>query len=699
MTGRLKESYKESKETIKKKNFKEYLLDVILYVKNPKSDEPGLDDTEQVRREKKRAKAYGVRYHDALKQVWIGQVNVNIAEMFSDRLVYDQEENGEKKFWEIIRNYGTIEKFIRHYNNRLLTIEEDAKLMPITDEERRDFFHMSWVLRTDPAVMQSSESWGENYIVGIYIKRIHDVNLGEVPVYDRRTARQRDTTKISRRFSYLTTELDLSKDTFKEAIQYKQYIQNECWINTLYDFYGDNLLSQDKKRNYISRSMILEIIGKTEENVKEGISIHDMLPFFEKFRLQVKVFDQFYKLVFTYYPPIRNHHNKVLYCLMDSNHIYTLNHNIKRLEQVQDVIELDYAINPSTDYRVKDEEEEKHKYHKMISSDFIKILKEHKEANLESQIVYLVHQEDDLMGMLYELINEGYKPQIKYETGRITHLILEFNGHIFILRTQQLITSVIQYPVVVESETIYNKMNEAMVKFNSHIFKATHKSYYTQLDIDILDEYRTVANIGMIRQKPKEKLNEIDVSKAYTGAFCKITHIPIFNEFDSFQPYTGQPIEDYSLYVIKAKSLNMMFNKDYNLCYGFFLKDFSDIEIKAFKKPHTLKRVNYKKFVDDLFATPISDNKDEDNYIKKLIANINFGLLEKSQNKQQRTFYFDDLSELKHYQSQYGGRLNIISRFEDVLETQADSNNSLDKYVEDDDVITTTTCKTTKDEK
>jgi hypothetical protein len=43
------------------------------------------------------------------------------------------------------------------------------------------------------------------------------------------------------------------------------------------------------------------------------------------------------------------------------------------------------------------------------------------------------------------------------------------------------------------------------------------------------------------------------------------------------------------------------------------------------------------------------------------------------------------LSELKHYQSQYGGRLNIISRFEDVLETQTDSNNSLDKDVEDDE--------------
>jgi hypothetical protein len=28
-------------------------------------------------------------------------------------------------------------------------------------------------------------------------------------------------------------------------------------------------------------------------------------------------------------------------------------------------------------------------------------------------------------------------------------------------------------------------------------------SYYTNLDIDILDEYRTTANVGMIKQIPK----------------------------------------------------------------------------------------------------------------------------------------------------------------------------------------------------
>ena len=239
--------------------------------------------------------------------------------------------------------------------------------------------------------------------------------------------------------------------------------------------------------------------------------------------------------------------------MMDDNHIYTLNHNIKRLEQFQDNINLDYTVTPSTDYRVRESETETTVYHKMISpiDDILQILKD--EDRTPADIICLAHKDNGLTAMLFELLELGYKPRIQYDTGRITHLIMEFNEQVFILRTQQLITSVIQYPVVVDCEIIYNKMNEAMVNFNTHIFKATHKSYYTQEDIDILDEYRTVANSGMITDKPNEKLTEIDISKAYTGAFCKITHIPIFNEFDAFQPYIGQSLEPYTLHILKTK--------------------------------------------------------------------------------------------------------------------------------------------------
>jgi hypothetical protein len=68
--------------------------------------------------------------------------------------------------------------------------------------------------------------------------------------------------------------------TFKEAIKRQPLQRNECWINSLYDFYGDKLLNPEKKRCLITRASILETIGKTEENIQNGISHRDILPFF-----------------------------------------------------------------------------------------------------------------------------------------------------------------------------------------------------------------------------------------------------------------------------------------------------------------------------------------------------------------------------------------------------------------------------------
>ena len=182
----------------------------------------------------------------------------------------------------------------------------------------------------------------------------------------------------------------------------------------------------------------------------------------------------------------------------------------------------------------------------------------------------MVLRDDNLTGLYYELRSAGYDTGIKYETGRITHLIMEFSKITFIIRTQQLITSVIQYPVVVDNEETYNLMNTAMVDFNKKLFKSSHKSSYTQEDINILDEYRTISNTGMLSKKPKDDLVEIDVSKAYTSAFCKIKKIPIFTEFDNFVKYSGQNIDSYSLYIVESKSSNLLFSKRFNLCYGMF---------------------------------------------------------------------------------------------------------------------------------
>lgn len=60
-----------------------------------------------------------------------------------------------------------------------------------------------------------------------------------------------------------------------------------------------------------------------------------MLPFFVQYRLLLRVFDKFYKLIHKYEPPTRNHHNKTMFCMATDGHIYTLNDQQKRLEQFE----------------------------------------------------------------------------------------------------------------------------------------------------------------------------------------------------------------------------------------------------------------------------------------------------------------------------------------------------------------------------
>ena len=99
-----------------------------------------------------------------------------------------------------------------------------------------------------------------------------------------------------------------------------------------------------------------------------------------------------------------------------------------------------------------------------------------------------------------------------------------------------------------------------MVQFETRLFRKDHKSYYSPEDINILDEYITVANVGLLEKVAKRsELVEIDVSKAYTGAFMKIVNVPIFNEFDIWgkKKYDQEKIKDEYLYIVEVNDLNL----------------------------------------------------------------------------------------------------------------------------------------------
>ena len=95
------------------------------------------------------------------------------------------------------------------------------------------------------------------YVVAFKILS-HDVVDEVAEPYNPLDEPHKDSANVSCNFKYIHTHIDLNSKTFMESIQNKKYKQNECWINSITDFYGDTLMNTDRKRNKTTTSKFHE---------------------------------------------------------------------------------------------------------------------------------------------------------------------------------------------------------------------------------------------------------------------------------------------------------------------------------------------------------------------------------------------------------------------------------------------------------
>jgi len=390
-------------------------------------------------------------------------------------------------------------------DRKWLKDEIEDRMLIRKEEATAQYFKAicKFVSKHSDSFAEMMDHFGDSYLAAVYSMKVKDVD-GRGTTFVPKYSKNKDTEKLAAYYRYTTTELDLDATTFKDAIANGSYQKDECFINSITDFYGDNLMRPDKKRNIVNRETILQTIGKTEETIKEGLSIEDVLPFFTKHKLTLRVYDKFYKMVYKYEPPTPNRNNKVMYCMMTDGHIYTLNHDIKRLEQKEDESD-HYAPTVCDTYYINDDA--KPRKSKMIGNidDILKVVREMPapEDPKEKQVLTLIHKEDNLTDLLYQFLDAGYAPGVNFESGRITALKLELNKIFCIIQAQQLIKSAIDGNVVVDNEEVYNNMNQAMSTLNSKLFLKSHLSFYTEKDSEVLDSYRTKPICGNLRMKQK----------------------------------------------------------------------------------------------------------------------------------------------------------------------------------------------------
>ena len=90
------------------------------------------------------------------------------------------------------------------------------------------------ILETD-SVFDEYLNKVRDYISVVYIKGIEELNPSDKK-YNPYDDPLKDSSHISINYKYIHTNIDISKDTFQKAIELNHYVDNECWINSIYFF-------------------------------------------------------------------------------------------------------------------------------------------------------------------------------------------------------------------------------------------------------------------------------------------------------------------------------------------------------------------------------------------------------------------------------------------------------------------------------
>ena len=254
-----------------------------------------------------------------------------------------------------------------------------------------------------------------------------------------------------------------------------------------------------REKYKLTKESILQLINETEDDFTTyGASIRDMIPVFEKFKIQVRIINEFDRPIFIYDPPKRDHHIPALYALVKNNHIYTINDNLQALKKILPTThkERNITVRASPDCRINEKDEPIEC--KMIQSlDDIKCYAEHDGYTL-------IYDGNDLSELFYLSKEGGYTPQVKFSAGIVSELFFRFKINKKIIRckvkTQNLVNSSVDGTISVRTEQIYNNMSKAMFKFNKSLFNPLHKSYYNEIDVDLFKECRTINPVGQINK-------------------------------------------------------------------------------------------------------------------------------------------------------------------------------------------------------
>ena len=649
--------YKEILEELKNKNMNTYLVNFQCYnIRDPK------------KMKIKPAFIKGGRYY-YIENFDIRQATVKAKEFnnaWIKRIIFRHFYRGDEGFDELIEKYKDFH------------ILDHTTLGEVPNPE---FDELIKIMSTDKDFKELMEHLSAYVFDAIKIQGVEMVKKKGKKIDITKQDLTDATENVSIYHRYILTEVNARMGYLKGAMEKTEHTKNQCWKNALVDFYSDTLMD-DRRRKRLSVDRIIEITGR-DDFYSKGASISDMDKVFREFNIPARIYDQFLNPIYRHDPEKSSFHIKPFFALVKNSHIYTFNEDIKSLEQTGGKERKTGIVKATTDYHLNEKDEPPEYRMFRHTDDLLKLIEPVKPKSKEIVTKYVVPERNNLTEIFVEMVGAGYEPSITLQAGIVTQIKVRFNRTRFIIKSQNLIRDTADGNITVDDEETYNNINRAMFDFNKGLFNPLHKSYYNQEDFDIYEQTKTIVASGTFYRDEDIPKNivEADISKAFTGSLIDISEVPVFNQFDKWKVYKDvdyNELSDYTLYFIRAGwDTKIMFNKRFNLVYGKYLKQLNTrgIEILYYKVPSFIHRVSYKELIEELWSKNISSDDHLDKLIKKLIANVNIGLLERTCSKDQKSVVFKNLSEACEFKATHGGKIHKLTDYEtiDDIEEERDS--------------------------
>ena len=274
-----------------------------------------------------------------------------------------------------------------------------------------------------------------------------------------------------------------------------------------------------------------------------AVSINDVMPFFEKYKLGFYVYNQFMKEVHTYKPDKKPRNYQVLRILIKDTHVYELSDNLTSLEQIN----IGENIQVSNKYYINNKEDSTVNKFKFLFNGinelihYIKIFCVQrklinelvKEGNKIKSIIEIKFiSNDNLDLLLIELVNSKYIPKVFFNN-YIYKIQIKIE-HIYV--TIETVDTSTQNESLISINSIqeYEQFLKIDKTFKDNFIKNDYLSVHHESVLKIEDEFKINAINGYLEYESNSVCG-LDIRKEYSHFLSNINVIPIFNYFDVYK--------------------------------------------------------------------------------------------------------------------------------------------------------------------